>query len=139
MNFTTPHAPDDIAVLRGRQVEATKRRLIAELLAHKIARATLQYRAEPFSDREREVNINAIDAELADGTTIILGHPLDATLHDNATLLERFALDAVAHKHPHFPQEAGGYGTVVVHADKGTVHIVHTDYTFKEARSECDL
>ncbi len=137
MNFTTPNAPDDISVLRARQLEATKRRVIAEFQSHGIVRAMLQYRAEPFGDGE--VNVNGMDAELHDGSTVILEHPIEAAFYDIATLFKRLALDAVAHKHPRFAGEAGGFGHVILHADKGAVHIRHTDYKTREMSTAADL
>ena len=136
MNLTTPHAVDSIAVLRTRQLEATKRRVLAELRDVKLARATVQYRADPTDSGE--IRVVASNGEHANGTATVLEHPIDAAFYDICTLVERFALDLVAHHHGGF-EDTGGYGHVILHADKGAVRIEHTSIETTEVSSETDL
>lgn len=134
MNHTTPHAPDSIAVLRARQLEATKRRVLAELRSYGIASFTVQYRAKPFPCGN--VTIKGIDAESVDGSGVNLIYPVKATFYDISTLVTRFALDVLAHLHPGFPGEAGGHGYVTIHVDTATVRIEHTDIQTNEVSSD---
>ncbi len=130
MNHTTPRAADDIAVLRNRQLEATKRRVLAELRAIGLAKATVQYRAEP--DGSGDVQIKSSNGEHTNGTATVLEHPIDAAFYDIATLVERFALDVVAHRHGGFESDGGGYGYVIFHVTDGIVNIEHTSIETSE-------
>ncbi len=134
MNHTTPRDSKDIAVLRTRQLEATKRRVLAELRALGLARATVQYRAEP--DASGDVQIKASNGEHPDGTAAVLEHPIDATFYDIATLVERFALDLVAHQHGGFESDGGGYGYVSIHVPESTIRVEHTSIETNEVSSE---
>ena len=133
MNHTTPRASDDITVLRTRQLEATKRRVIAELRARDIVRATLHYRSEPFASGD--VETKGIDAEKRDGTATVLEPHLENAFYDIATLVERFSLDLVAHFHSGFEID-GGNGYVLIEVQKGAVRIEHTDIQMNQVGSE---
>lgn len=137
MNHTTPHAADDINVLRARQLEATKRRVLAELRALNLIKASVQYRADVADSGE--VIVTALVGEHVDGTAAVLEHPIDRAFYDIATLVERFALDVVAHHHRGFESDGGGYGYVVLLADKGVVRIEHTTVETNEVASETEL
>lgn len=137
MNLATPRNTDDIAVLRTRQLEATKRRVLAELRALGLSKATVQYRAD--TSDSGEVRVRATDGEHANGTAAVLVHPIDAAFYDIATLVERFALDVVAHHHSGFENDGGGYGYVILHADKGVVRIEHTSIETNEISKKTEL
>lgn len=137
MNLTTPRPDDDIAVLRNRQLEATKRRVHAELRALGLSKATVEYRAD-HSD-SGEVHVRASNGERPNGTATVLEEPIDAVFYDIATLVERFALDVVAHHHSGFESDGGGYGYVILHADKGLVRVEHTSIESNEISKETEL
>lgn len=132
MNLTTPRNPDDINVLRVRQLEATKRRVLAELRALGLSKATVQYRADVADPGEVQV-------KGSNGTATVLEHPIEAAFYDIAILVERFALDVVAHHHGGFESDGGGYGYVILHADKGLVRIEHTSIETNEVSKETEL
>lgn len=137
MNLTTPRAEDNIAVLRTRQLEATKRRVVAELRALGLSKATVEYRAD--ASDSGEVRVRAANGEHSDGTATVLEEPIDAAFYDIATLVERFALDVVAHHHSGFESDGGGYGYVIIHADKGLVRVEHTNIETNEISKETEL
>ena len=137
MTLTTPRNPDDINVLRVRQLEATKRRVLAELRALGLSKATVQYRADVADSGE--VQVKGSNGEHANGTATVLEHPIEAAFYDIATLVERFALDVVAHHHGGFESDGGGYGYVILHADKGLVRIEHTSIETNEVSKETEL
>ena len=137
MNLTTPRAEDDINVLRSRQLEATKRRVLAELRALGISKVTVEYRAD-VSD-SGEVRVRATNGEHSNGTAIVLEEPIDAAFYDIATLVERFALDVVAHHHSGFESDGGGYGYVIILAGKGLVRIEHTSIETNEVSKQTEL
>ena len=133
MNLTTPLAQDDIAVLRTRQLEATKRRVIAELRTCAIARATVQYSADVHGSGD--VIIKATTAEGADDTVLTMQHGIDGAFYDLATLIERFALDLVAHHHSGF-EEDGGFGYVILTTATGSARVEHTSIEPNEVMSD---
>lgn len=137
MNLATPDAPDSIPVLRARQLLATKHRVLAELRAHRIARTTLQYRAETFGSGD--VDVKGIYAESSDDSPANLIYPIEAAHYDIETLVERFSLDVLAHLHPGFPGDTGGNGYVTIHVDTGTVRVEHTDIQTNEVSTERDF
>lgn len=137
MNLTTPRAEDDITVLRTRQLEATKRRVIAELRTLGLSKATVQYRAD--TSDSGEVRVSSTNGEHPNGTATVLEEPIDAAFYDIATLVERFALDVVAHHHSGFESDGGGYGFVIIHADKGLVRIEHTSIETNEISKQTEL
>lgn len=133
MNLTTPRASDDIAVLRTRQLEATKRRVIAELRTRGIGRTTLNYCSEPFASGD--VENKGIDAETDNGSPMVLEQQIENAFYDIATLVERFSLDLVAHFHSGFEID-GGNGYVLIDVQKGAVRIEHTDIEMNQVGSE---
>lgn len=133
MNHTTPLAQDDIAVLRTRQLEATKRRIYAELKLRAIATTTVQYSADVHGSGE--VIIKAVTAEDASGEPIILEQGIESAFYDLSTLIERFALDLVAHHHSGF-EEDGGFGYVILTAAAGTARLEHTSIEPNEVASD---
>ena len=133
MNHTTPHSPNDIAVLRTRQLEATKRRVVAELKDRGIARATAQYSSDVH--RPCDVVIKAVTGEGADNKPLTMQHGIEGTFYDLESLVARFALDLVAHHHAGF-EEDGGYGYVILNTATGTARVEHTSIEPNEVTSD---
>lgn len=133
MNHTTPLAPDDIAVLRARQLQATKHRVLAELRACDVTKTTLQYRADPFGSGD--VDVKGIDSEDNSGIPLVLEHNIENAFYDLNTLVERFVLDLLAHFHSGFEID-GGKGFVTIDTERGAVRIEHTDIETNEVSSE---
>lgn len=133
MNHTTPRASDDIAVLRTRQLEATKRRIIAELKKRAIAFTSVQYSADV--NGAGDVVIKTVTAEDATRNPLILEQGIKGAFYDLSTLVERFALDLVGHYHAGFEQD-GGYGYVVITSATASARIEHTSLEPNEVSSE---
>lgn len=137
MNPTPPRAERDITVLRTRQLQATKLRIIAEFRALGISSATVEYRADPSDPGD--VRIRATHAEDDNGNALVLEHPIEAAFYDIATLVERFALDVVAHHHSGIECDGGGYGFVTIQARRATVRIENTSIETNEVSEETEF
>lgn len=133
MNHTTPRSSDDIAMLRTRQLEATKRRIVAELKERGIARATAQYSADVHEPGD--VLIKAITAE---GKPQSMQQGIDGAFYDLETLIGRFAVDLLGHHHAGF-EENGGYGYVILNAATGAARVEHTSIETNEVTSDTTL
>jgi len=117
-----PPAKDLITPLRDMQLRATKLRVIAELAAADVARATIFYK----STDEDTFTVGKIDAFNEQGLPAALNVPLDETFYALEELLERFTIDIVCHRHNGFQDEAGCEGYVHINVADGTVAIEHT-------------
>lgn len=111
-----------ISPLREVQLRATKLRVIAELAAADVARATIFYK----STDEDTFTVGKIDAFNEQGLPAALNVPLDETFYALEELLERFTIDIVCHRHNGFQDEAGCEGYVHINVAEGTVAIEHT-------------
>lgn len=117
-----PPAKDLITPLRDMQLRATKLRVIAELTAADVARATIFYKCTD----EDTFTVGKIDAFNEGGLPAALNVPIDETFYTLEELLERFTIDIVCHRHNGFQDEAGCEGYVHINVADGTVAIEHT-------------
>lgn len=134
MNLTTPHAANTIKVLRTRQLEATKQRIIAELRSLDISKVVIEYATKP--DCNPEIGI---DAESSDGAASQLDFHIPGSFQTAKVLLERFAWDLVAHLYGGTETARDALGRTTVLTRHARVNIVDTVTNTDEITTDTTL